>query len=125
MDKTNEPDNFMLLRPVKFVYKDDPTNKERIGLVAEDVAKLYPEAVYYEPDNKTSPRGINYEMLIPILIQKVQEQQAQLDVLTPNNIGVPIGSSLITQNRDLTKRVSELEAQVAALNQHWYSGLFK
>ncbi len=42
----------MKLRPVTFRYNNDPTNTLEYGLVAEDVAKVYPELVTYGADGK-------------------------------------------------------------------------
>ena len=34
--------NLMKLRPVTFRYKDDPTGGRQYGLIAEEVARVYP-----------------------------------------------------------------------------------
>ncbi len=44
--------NLMKLRPVTFRYKNDPAGTLQYGLVAEEVAKLYPDLVSYGPDGK-------------------------------------------------------------------------
>jgi hypothetical protein len=43
----------MKLRPVSFRYKDDPSGTLQYGLVAEEVARVYPELVVMEPTAKS------------------------------------------------------------------------
>ena len=38
------------LRPVTFRYKNDPAGTLQYGLVAEEVARVYPELVSFGPD---------------------------------------------------------------------------
>lgn len=45
-------DGLMKLRPVTFRYNNDPAGTLQYGLVAEEVAKVYPELVVYGPDGK-------------------------------------------------------------------------
>jgi hypothetical protein len=73
LTESNIPDNFDKLNPVTFNYKNDPTKREKIGLLAQELIPIYPEAVGYGTDGEV--RGINYYMLIPVLIEKLQEQQ--------------------------------------------------
>ena len=73
LDASNTPDNFDKIRSVKFNNKNDPEKKEKIGLIAQEVKQLYPEAIGYGDNGEI--RGINYNMLIPVIISKVQEQQ--------------------------------------------------
>ena len=69
-------DNIGKLNPVSFNWKKD--NKQDIGLIAEEVAEVYPEMVRYEADEVT---GVNYSKLTAILIKAMQEQQKQIDEL--------------------------------------------
>jgi hypothetical protein len=39
----------MQLRPVTFRYRNDPSGKLQYGLVAEEVARIYPDVVSYAP----------------------------------------------------------------------------
>jgi hypothetical protein len=68
------------LRPVTFRYNNDPTNTVQYGLVAEDVAKVYPELVVKGPDAKLMT--VRYEELVPMLLNQVQRQAAQIRQLT-------------------------------------------
>lgn len=55
-------------------YRTDKTgSRDHIGLVAEDVGKIFPELVQWEDEEKTVASGLNYTRLIPILIEAVKE----------------------------------------------------
>lgn len=51
-----------------------------IGLIAEEVNEVIPEFVEYEADGVT-PRGVNYQQMVALLIKGMQEQQVQIDNL--------------------------------------------
>ncbi len=59
-------------------FKGDKT----IGLIAQEVNKIIPEAVLIPVDEKQSLWGIDYEKLIPVLIKGMQEQQKIIEKLT-------------------------------------------
>ena len=54
-------------------YKNN--NKSSIGLIAEEVAKIYPELVEYENDRAL---GVNYSKLTSVLISAVNELAAEV-----------------------------------------------
>jgi len=56
-DMGTRSDGLLRLRPVTFRYKNDPTGALQYGLVAEEVAKVYPELVSYGPDGKPMTVG--------------------------------------------------------------------
>jgi hypothetical protein len=60
------------LRPVTFRLKSDPTGTRQFGLIAEEVAKVYPELVIRDRLGKI--QGIRYEELSPMLLNEVQRQ---------------------------------------------------
>jgi Chaperone of endosialidase len=60
------------LRPVSFRYNNDPTNTLQYGLVAEEVAQVYPELVSYGPDGK--PLTVRYSMLSAMLLNELQKR---------------------------------------------------
>ena len=61
------------LVPVSFNYKKD--NKRSLGLIAEEVAQVYPELVEYENGR---PLGVNYSKLTAVLISTVNELAAEV-----------------------------------------------
>jgi hypothetical protein len=70
-------DRVELLKPVR--YKKIENEVEEIGLIAEDVAELFPEVVKY--DNEGRPDGINYSRLSVILLKAVQELTERVNKL--------------------------------------------
>ncbi|MGA2189466.1 MAG: tail fiber domain-containing protein [Steroidobacteraceae bacterium] len=64
------------LRPVTFRYKTDPQDTVRYGLIAEEVARVYPELVVR--DNKGRIDGVRYDELAPMLLNEVQKQAAEI-----------------------------------------------
>lgn len=91
-------DKLKKLKPVSYQYKEkevapndtssvaDETlsvnsrrkKRERMGFVAQDFQKIYPELVY---EDEKGYLGIDYVSLIPVLVETLQEQQKQIDKL--------------------------------------------
>src|SRR5262249_25701066 len=65
-------DRLMKLRPVTFRYKEDPARTLQYGLVAEEVARVYPELVTDGDDGK--PLSVAYQMLPAMLLNEMQKQ---------------------------------------------------
>jgi hypothetical protein len=68
------------LRPVNFFYKpeyDDGTHLLQYGLIAEEVAKVYPEMVAYGNDGQILT--VKYQLLAPMLLNEVQKLRSALD----------------------------------------------
>jgi hypothetical protein len=86
------------LRPVNFFYKpryDDGSHALQYGLIAEEVAKVYPEMVAYDKDGQILT--VKYQMLAPMLVNELQKQvQLQQE-----------------ENRKLEDRLAALEALLA------------
>ena len=61
------------LRPVTFVYRDDSKGTTHYGLIAEEVATVYPELVTYTPTGEV--QGVRYQELIPMLLNELQRQR--------------------------------------------------
>ncbi len=88
----------MRLRPVTFRYKtpfDDGTKPIQYGLIAEEVAAVYPDLVAHSADGQIET--VKYQVLDAMLLNEVQQQQAQI-------------RALVQQNQDLQHRLAALEA---------------
>jgi len=72
--------SLLKLIPVSYRWKDDPSQKEHLGLIAQDVEKIISEVVDKGSD-ASQTMGINYSELVPVLIRSIQEQQQQIDEL--------------------------------------------
>jgi Chaperone of endosialidase len=63
------------LRPVTFRYKQDPSQRQ-YGLIAEEVAKVYPELVVR--GDKGEIESVQYRELIPLVINEMQQQRTEI-----------------------------------------------
>jgi hypothetical protein len=64
------------LRPVSFHYRAQPAGPLEYGLIAEEVAEVYPELV--TRDAEGAPAGVRYQVLPVLLLGELQAAQAQL-----------------------------------------------
>ena len=60
------------LRPVTFAYHDDAPGAIHYGLIAEEVASVYPEMVTHAPTGEV--QTVRYQDLIPLLLNELQRQ---------------------------------------------------
>ena len=111
-DRTNA---LMKLRPVVFFYKpqyDDGSHLLQYGLIAEEVAKVYPEMVAYDKDGQ--PYTVKYQLLPPMLLNELQKQHtvvaAQQDVIKAQQGQIQTQGQQIA---DLQERLSRLESLIA------------
>ena len=85
-----------LLRPRKYKRKADPDKKDEIGLIAEEVALVFPEAVAYKIEElprvdgrrqfrvTNTPQGVNYSRLVTPLLGLVQSLITRIETLEGN-----------------------------------------
>ena len=90
------------LRPVTFHYKQDPSRTLQYGLIAEEVAKVYPELVMR--DEKGAILSVHYEELAPILLNEVQKQAAEIRDLKKLVVEMQAGLSQLQAKDDLLAR---------------------
>ncbi len=102
------------LRPVTFFYKpqyDDGSHLLQYGLIAEEVAKVYPELVAYDQDG--APYTVKYQYLAPMLLNELQKQHAvvatQQDVIKTQQEQIQTQGQQIA---DLQQRLSRLESLI-------------
>ena len=93
------------LRPVTFHYKQDARGQRQYGLIAEEVAKVYPELVVR--GTKGEVESVQYHELIPMLLNEVQHQQQEIVELKAQAQQV---TELQAQNAALAARLERLEA---------------
>jgi hypothetical protein len=94
------------LRPVSFKLKSDTKGTRQYGLIAEEVAEVYPELVIR--DEKGGIDGVRYDELAPMLLNEVQKQQQK-------------NAAQELEIRDLKQQVAELKN----LKQEWRAALLK
>ncbi len=94
-DMAGTTDHLMKLRPVTFRYKSDPDSVTQYGLVAEEVARVYPELVVR--DSQGQVESVRYSMLSAMLLNELQKQTRE--------------------NRQQSEKVAQLEARLSKLEQ--------
>ena len=121
------------LRPVTFFYKakyDDGSHMLQYGLIAEEVAKVYPDLVAYDKDGQ--PYTVKYQLLAAMLLNELQKQHAvvaaQQEAIKTQQERVNaqqqqmqaqrqeidvLNLQLQQQNASLQERLSRLESYVA------------
>jgi hypothetical protein len=101
MEKASE--QLYALKPVSFRYNKeyDATQTLAFGLIAEEVAEVYPDLVGRNP--KGEPESVRYEQINAMLLneflkehRKVEEQQREIDTLKAE----------LKEQRDLIQKVS-------------------
>ncbi len=97
----------MQLRPVSFQWKEGNDKGTHLGLIAQEVDAVMPEAVQKSAD-ANAPLGLNYSNLIPVLIKAIQEQQGTLDRAQAEI------KTLRAENDALNKRIITLEGTSTA-----------
>jgi uncharacterized coiled-coil protein SlyX len=95
-------EQLMNLKPVTFHYKQDPNGELQYGLIAEEVAQVYPELAVKDADGQI--QTIRYQELTPMLLNEVQKQAQALKEKD---------SQLAEQQQQMTA----LSARLAALEQ--------
>ena len=74
-----ESNNLSNLLPVKYEYIGDTMKREHYGLIAQDVEKIYPNLV--REDLFYNYKSVNYVELIPILINKINHLEKEIEKL--------------------------------------------
>ena len=98
----------MKLRPVTFLYKPEYDKGERslqYGLIAEEVAKVYPELVAY--DNDGQPYTVRYQYLTTMLLNELQKEHRMVEELK-SELQVQ-KAALKKQNEQLQQRLTGVE----------------
>ncbi len=66
------------LRPVTFAYAHDGQRVRQYGLIAEEVAALYPELVTHTVEGEV--QAVRYQELIPMLVNELQRQRREIQL---------------------------------------------
>jgi len=73
---TNALKKVLKLTGVDFIWKK--TNQKGLGVIAQDVEKIIPHIV---STSKSGYKTVQYDSLIPLLVEAIKEQQKQIDEL--------------------------------------------
>ncbi|MBX9736147.1 MAG: tail fiber domain-containing protein [Phycisphaerales bacterium] len=95
--------------------KERPGREHDIGFVAEDVAKVFPEVVFYDAEGKVT--GMDYSRLTAVAVAAIKQQQAlrnadraELDALKAD------AAKRDAENAELKARLAAIEAALLKLN---------
>ena len=103
----------MKLRPVSFRYKNDPSATLQYGLVAEEVARVYPGLVVHGTDGEV--QSVRYLELTALLLNELQKQtqhmQRQASQLRDQASQLQKQSS---ETQELAQRLVTKDQQLAA-----------
>jgi Chaperone of endosialidase len=110
-------DGVLKLRPVTFRYKpehDDGARLAQYGLIAEEVAEIYPELVTTNAQGE--PTGVRYHVLPAMLLNELQRQQRQLAAHVTREREQAVRLDTQAARLDAQQQeLDELRAQVRAL----------
>lgn len=107
------------LRPVEFVYRpgvDDGARTRQFGLIAEEVAEVFPELVVRNDDG--SVQTVRYHFLAPLLLAEVQ--RLERDRATANAARDALDDRVValeTERRAHVDRLQALEQLVHTLSE--------
>ena len=79
-DMGDSTDRLLQLRAVLFRYKQEVAGNDRpmqFGLIAEEVAKIFPELVVFDKEGK--PYTVRYHILSSMLLNDLQKQHARVE----------------------------------------------
>jgi len=111
-------EEILRLQPIKYQWKNSKTDKEKIGLIAQDLLNVLPEVVKTQdwviPEDtaqepyriKLERLGIYYTDIIPVLINAIQEEHALNEAKTDRI------QNLEQQVDDLVSRLAIIEQQI-------------
>jgi hypothetical protein len=97
------------LRPVRFHYKADPKVTLRYGLIAEEVANVYPELVVRDENGRID--GVRYDELAPLLLAEVQRQAAEIRGLKQQQEQFATQAQMNDLRRQLQAALAALQAR--------------
>jgi Chaperone of endosialidase len=104
--------NLKQLRPVTFRYKADPRGTLRYGLIAEEVAKVYPELVVRDENGRID--GVRYDELAPMLLNEMQkESEGTASKLAAQSATIELQDAKIRDLRQQMVKLADLGAQMA------------
>ena len=117
---THALDAILQLEGKTYRWKEDTTfaNEADIGLVAQEVEKVFPELVV---ENEQGYKGIAYSKLTAVLIEAIKEQQGQMttqqdQIASLEKENTQLKTIMAEQMDALLARVAMLEGESLAAN---------
>ncbi len=111
---SSQREKLLDLRPVQFRFKDELAsegdNPIEYGLLAEEVAEVFPELVTYKEER---PYSVRYHLLAPLLLAEMQRQEGELE--RQEDQIVDLKRQAANRDRDYRKTVAELRRKLEKL----------
>ncbi|MEP1307170.1 MAG: tail fiber domain-containing protein [Balneola sp.] len=105
----NALENTLKMRGVSYTWKTDVTNDNpQIGVVAQEVEKIYPEFVHTDEDGMKS---VNYAQLTAVLIEAVKELNHKLKDLKNDNATL---QAKLDKQQELENRLLRIEELISS-----------
>jgi hypothetical protein len=106
--------NLSQLRPVTFKLKSDAMGTVQYGLVAEEVAKVYPELVIRNENGGID--GVRYDELAPMLLNEMERQHAQMaEKIDTQGAKIASLEQQVAKVNDMEHELAEMRTALAAL----------
>jgi hypothetical protein len=104
----------MQLKPVTFHYRQNPNGDLEYGLIAEDVARVYPELAVKDADGQV--QTIRYQELTPMLLNEVQKQARSLRIKDAQiqSLQAQLKQLADTQRRQMVELSTRLDSLTGA-----------
>jgi hypothetical protein len=109
-----DSEGLMDLRPVVFKYKPefDSSGLRQYGLIAEEVAQIYPELVAY--DEQGRPQAIRSQLFDGLFLNEIQKQHRKLET---QETTISEQTKLIERQQveidELRETLAKIEAEIA------------
>ncbi|MFA5048033.1 MAG: tail fiber domain-containing protein [Patescibacteria group bacterium] len=106
-------DQVLGLRPVTYTWKNRPQDGTKIGLLAQEVLPLIPEAVNIG-DDANHTLGLRYDSFIPVLVKAIQQQQVEINNLSVSAQAASSSSNVLAVDDNSDKEFNNLGVAEAA-----------
>ncbi len=110
IDKASEA--ILALKPVTFLYNEDPTNTPWFGLIAEDVAEVNPDLIVRDKEGK--PFSVRYEQVNAMLLNEFLKEHKKVE---QQDRRIREQETMITQlKNELQATAASQQKQIESLN---------
>jgi len=89
--------DLMKIKVADYSFISDKTHRIQTGFLAQDLYKIYPDAVAVGNEATKTPWGVDYGKVTPLIVKAVQEQEVKID-------------DQQIQIQELKKQIAELKA---------------
>ncbi len=101
--------NLMNIKIRQFNFKADPSEELVYGVVAQELYKVYPQAVVI-PENDTRYWQVDYSKLTPLIIASIQQQQSEI-----SNFQFSISNEISSTNDQISQITLKTDKNITTL----------